>query len=676
MIECVNGHFYDRSQNHACPFCDHGPVDLSDDGGIDRPRNFEASRARQRSEAFNLRVFISSTFEDLQEYRAAAFAAIQSLGAHNDDMIHWAADERSAATFSIDRIKACDVVILMVAHRYSSLPIKEGISITEMEYDAARREGIPVLAFFIDEDEPWPPKWMDASNADRLKRFKQKVEAEVTRKTFHSPDDLARLVTQALAMFIGKHRDYLDKRRRFEGMSVRVSEAQTCRTQPDTVVPIGLSEAGLPLLLRLKRSRDLGPSLHSLAEQVGVASFSLDALISMFRQSLEANARTTWATERIVPVLDGDGGSNELYVSQLTLTRLFRSTFDLLLSEAGQVAPGGDATYGRTDDDERTRSVWQSVDAPVALQSEGGRNRFLGIDPESGYCYSVGKVDGRWLEWRSFLPESILDTFPNARFVSDHHALSKGHLSELPRSLLDFFVSQHVEDSLLPLKVSIAVSRQDVAVLIARIAHRLAEMHASHRLHGDLKPANILCCGSGVQLIDSFDVAEGDVWPGWTPNWSSPEQVLGEPATAASDLYPIGRMIARLLGGELVGEVRKFKASPAGRGIAEFDIFYNPSVYVSEGSAVAMGGGLAAWRGLARDCLRFAPRERPQSAAELAARIVRLTEEFPLRGTVMIPIAGELHLATLVDGTIAVASVLDDGAPSGRPSAESSWTMR
>lgn len=69
-----------------------------------------------------MRVFISSTFRDLQEYREAASRAIHSLEAYSDDMIYWSADPRDGAQHSVDRVKECDLVILILAHRYGYVP--------------------------------------------------------------------------------------------------------------------------------------------------------------------------------------------------------------------------------------------------------------------------------------------------------------------------------------------------------------------------------------------------------------------------------------------------------------------------------------------------------------------------------------------------------------------------
>lgn len=146
-----------------------------------------------------LRIFVSSTYADLVEYRQAASSAIIGLGHQSDDMELWSADDRSGVTYSVDRVKQCDVFVLLLAHRYGTIPAGEQYSITELEYRAARDAGIPVLAFFVDPEVPWPPQDIDWQCREQLQKFKERVEGGVTRKQFHAPQELAVLVTQALA---------------------------------------------------------------------------------------------------------------------------------------------------------------------------------------------------------------------------------------------------------------------------------------------------------------------------------------------------------------------------------------------------------------------------------------------------------------------------------------------
>jgi hypothetical protein len=122
-----------------------------------------------------VRIFISSTFADLKDYREATLRATQTLGHVGEDMVFWSADERQPADLSLDKVRQSDVLVLLVAHRYGFMPPGWDVSITEAEYRAARVAGIPVLAFFLDEEVPWPPRHVDRDHYDELVRFKERV---------------------------------------------------------------------------------------------------------------------------------------------------------------------------------------------------------------------------------------------------------------------------------------------------------------------------------------------------------------------------------------------------------------------------------------------------------------------------------------------------------------------
>ncbi len=90
-------------------------------------------------------------------------------------------------------------------------------------------------------------------------------------------------------------------------------------------------------------------------------------------------------------------------------------------------------------------------------------------------------------------------------------------------------------------------------------------VYAAHReqiVHRDLKPSNVMVSEAGeVKLLD-FGVSklageDGDKTQTvlgsapLTPDYAAPEQLLGQPVTAATDVYALGLLLYRLLTGEL-----------------------------------------------------------------------------------------------------------------------------
>jgi hypothetical protein len=649
------------------------------------------------------RIFISSTFEDLQGFRQATFDAIHSLGAYGDNMIHWSADERSGKIHSIERVRQSDLLILIVAHRYGYVPTGEDISVTHQEYRAAQAGRIPVLAFFVDEEAPWPPNQIEHNRRTELQAFKREVEQAVTRKLFRSSDELGRLVTQALAQFIERHRESLATLGRFGGTTLQVDPSTRLETAPDAGIRIGTAEDGLPLIFQVRRARDLSPHLGALSRLVASESKPAPlALISSFRQALEEHAHDAWASERLVQVHMNDGSVRRHYVSTANLTQLFRSTFAALLKGMPVEAADGRATQPRTEREPartvgtiatvqgrpatvRRRSAPQfatvtrpsvipatviQIASPLPdaatsmpfLQSTGGANRFLAVEPPTGALCSVGRDGTKWVEWRPFLFESLHHHFKTARVRIRSQGTRECLIEDLPRALFELALRAADDQGQLSPRVSVVVSRQAIAESIAAVAREVAAGHAAGIIHGDLKPANVLLCADGARLIDAFGLADGAISPGWTPGWSAPEQVLGEPIGFSSDVFPLGMMIVELMGGQLVGEVRKFR-TPSNSARPEEDVFYNPSVFVAEDPGQKTLPGALVWRAFAASCLRFDPDQRPANAEAFQIRLTQLLSEFPLQGDVSIPMPGDLRVATLLDGSQAVARIIRDAEP-------------
>src|SRR5438132_14180182 len=107
------------------------------------------------------KAFVSSTFEDLKEHRKEVIASLRKAGIFVDPMEDWTAASDEPRKFSQDRIKDCDICALLVGFRRGHVPKGEGLSITQLEYQAAVDLGIDVIVFMLNEESPWPRKFDD-----------------------------------------------------------------------------------------------------------------------------------------------------------------------------------------------------------------------------------------------------------------------------------------------------------------------------------------------------------------------------------------------------------------------------------------------------------------------------------------------------------------------------------
>ncbi len=113
--------------------------------------------------------------------------------------------------------------------------------------------------------------------------------------------------------------------------------------------------------------------------------------------------------------------------------------------------------------------------------------------------------------------------------------------------------------------------------LFIQVAAAVAHAHAKLIVHRDLKPSNILVTvESSVRLLD-FGIAKllesgapsgtpltEFSGPALTPDYASPEQILGTPLTVASDVYSLGIVLF-----ELLTDQRPYRLARASRGALE-----------------------------------------------------------------------------------------------------------
>lgn len=147
-----------------------------------------SEKARDRSP---LRVFISSTYLDNVERRRLVENAVLQADMHPVGMERFTAGSQPAVA-ECERLAAeCDLYIGIVAHRYGWIPEGHSVSITELEYDAAKRAGRACYVFFIEEDVRVDPSSDFDEDADRwdkqklLSAFRAKCSKDQLPARFH-----------------------------------------------------------------------------------------------------------------------------------------------------------------------------------------------------------------------------------------------------------------------------------------------------------------------------------------------------------------------------------------------------------------------------------------------------------------------------------------------------------
>ena len=127
--------------------------------------------AEQPGEA--VRVFVSSTYLDNAERRKVVEDAVLVAGMVPVGMERFTASERPTVEKCQQLARQCEVLVCIVAHRYGWIPEGHEVSITELEYRAARAAGRSCFVFQLDRELPVHPAHDFDEGPDRWDKQKK-----------------------------------------------------------------------------------------------------------------------------------------------------------------------------------------------------------------------------------------------------------------------------------------------------------------------------------------------------------------------------------------------------------------------------------------------------------------------------------------------------------------------
>jgi len=157
-----------------------------------------------------LRIFLSSTSVDLKAYRAAVRRVIETFDEHPVVMDDFGAHDGDATSVSLEKLRSCDLYVLLLAWRYGTIPTNETLSVTHQEYRAARDAGMPLLVFLADEaterddgpDALFPAAVRDTEHIAQVREFRAEVGGDRVAAFFTTPESVALAVAAALHQLI------------------------------------------------------------------------------------------------------------------------------------------------------------------------------------------------------------------------------------------------------------------------------------------------------------------------------------------------------------------------------------------------------------------------------------------------------------------------------------------
>lgn len=147
-------------------------------------------------------VFVSSTYEDLQEERREVMQALLELDCIPSGMELFPASSEDQWSLIKRVIDDCDYYLLIIAGRYGSTNDK-GISYTQMEFEYASSKGKPIIAFLHKN-----PNKIESGKTEKtvkgkrlLEDFRTKVKKNLVR-FWETPVELGSIVSRSMVSLI------------------------------------------------------------------------------------------------------------------------------------------------------------------------------------------------------------------------------------------------------------------------------------------------------------------------------------------------------------------------------------------------------------------------------------------------------------------------------------------
>lgn len=156
----------------------------------------------------DLRVFLSSTFEDLKDVRQRVRQHLGVIPAEVVGMEFFGSDESKPLAFSLEEVRKTNLFIGIYAERYGTIDPASGLSITELEYHEAKSlldagKLSALLVYILAVNAKWP--------VNLVERDAQKTELLLALKSMLTKNHTVAYFEDAEGLSLGVLKDVLRK---------------------------------------------------------------------------------------------------------------------------------------------------------------------------------------------------------------------------------------------------------------------------------------------------------------------------------------------------------------------------------------------------------------------------------------------------------------------------------
>lgn len=153
-------------------------------------------------------IYLSSTYEDLKDYRQTVFDALRKAGYKVIAMEDYVATDMRPVDKCLADVAIADIYVGLFGFRYGYVPPAEhnnpmGLSITELEFRQAEKSGRPYLIFAADKNAPISRQYDDTWTGEGkggtlIKKLRDYLGTECMSSFFSEPYQAASLVQAAV----------------------------------------------------------------------------------------------------------------------------------------------------------------------------------------------------------------------------------------------------------------------------------------------------------------------------------------------------------------------------------------------------------------------------------------------------------------------------------------------
>ena len=428
-----------------------------------------------------------------------------------------------------------------------------------------------------------------------------------------------------------------------------VDDARELRHAPRTLVRFGVAPDGLPWLVDVDRAQRLDLLFRTVLQVFELGERS--ELPERVRTALENDVAAGLMGVHEVVAADWPGGPRDdngpipVYASRRKIKHLLGPT---LLSQILEGVPlprknhvpdasvntNVSSMAAREGDLELVEAVERSI-------RERQAKRHLLIELSSGRAFT-GSVrnEDRALRvpsppYRPLVAESLSSLAGAvARIVS-----SQGQIWRVPVANTDEYLAVLMRAQQNPGggTAQFEVSRNELLRALAAVARNVQAIHERGRVHADIAPGNILLAGQGPVSFDSLEVEAGTPATAATFAWAAPEQIIGHPVDARTDVYSLGKIATGIIEGVPFGEETTYIVPIGGDRSRRVQLLKAEGVFIDILDTDYSRSWQLAWQDFLGRSIAYDRPRRPEHAAAFADLLDELVESHPVSGMLDCP---------------------------------------